>query len=240
MDIGSGSKPKKGKTSRDPNTPSFRKVWIIMIIIIITIIIIIMKIIMIMIVTIMIIALVRTHPYLVFLWYKGGLAFYVFLLFSQTINIRLKRPKYMRTGSKRTFVDVDEQKQVCVFFVCICVKDNFNVTNLTSPVVLNSFMLSGVRKWKQRYRLYVHVVCWPKKLSIFLFLVIYAFFALKQIRFGKLATLENVVKVCAFEFLGIQEESYEEEIARRNIDVFLVGWASKGHGPHFPLQQDIL
>ena len=59
-----------------------------MIIIIITIMIIIMKIIMIMIVTIIIIALVRTHPYLVFLWYKGGLAFYVFVLFSQTIEYR--------------------------------------------------------------------------------------------------------------------------------------------------------
>ena len=126
----------------------------------------------------------------------------------------------MRVGCKRTFVDVDEQKQVCVF-LCLH-KDNSNVTNVPSPVVLNSFMLSGVRKWKQRYRLFLHVVCLPTKLPIFLFLVIYAFFNWKQIRFGKLATLQNVVKACAVEFLGIQEESYEEEIARRNIDIFLL------------------
>ena len=93
----------------------------------------------------------KSHKFTNFIFMTSSLRY--------SINIRLKRPKYMRTGSKRTFVDVDEQKQVCVFFVCICVKDNFNVTNLTSPVVLNSFMLSGVRKWKQRYRLYLHVVC---------------------------------------------------------------------------------
>ena len=156
----------------------------------------------------------------------------MFLLFSQTIKIELKRPKYLRAGSKRNFLHVDEQKQVCVF-LCLH-KDNSNVTNVTSPVVLNSFMLSGVRKWKQRYRLYLHVVCLPTRLSIFLLLVIYAFFFLKQIRFGKLATLENVVKACAFEFLGIQEESYEEEIARRNIDVFLLDGRTRVTDPTFP------
>ena len=160
------------------------------------------------------------------------MAFYVFLLFSQTIKIQLKRPKYLRAGCKRTFVDVNEQKQVCVF-LCLH-KDDSNVTNVTSPLLLNSFMLAGVRKWKQRYRLFLHVVCLPTKLPIFLFLVISAFFALKQVRFGKLATLEKVLKACAVEFLGIQEESYEEEIARRNIDVFLLDGRARVMDATFP------
>ena len=65
-------------------------------------------------------------------------------------------------------------------------------------------------------------------------MVIYAFFALKQVRFGKLATLENVLKACAVEFLGIQEESYEEEIARRNIDVFLLDGRARVTDATFP------
>jgi hypothetical protein len=39
--------------------------------------------------------------------------------------------------------------------------------------------------------------------------------------FGKVATLENVLKTCAREFLQIDESRYEE-VSAKNLDLFLL------------------
>ena len=56
----------------------------------------------------------------------------------------------------------------------------------------------------------------------------------EQVRFGKLATLENALKVCAQEFLDIEESRYEEEIKRRGIDIFLLDGRARVTDPTYP------
>lgn len=55
----------------------------------------------------------------------------------------------------------------------------------------------------------------------------------EQVRFGKLAMLENVLKVCAREFLDIEKSRYEEEINRRGIDIFLLDGRARVTDPTY-------
>lgn len=59
------------------------------------------------------------------------------------------------------------------------------------------------------------------------------FLLIEQVHFGRPATLENVLKACAREFLDIEESSYAEELSRRNIDIFLLDGRARVTDPTF-------
>jgi len=59
----------------------------------------------------------------------------------------------------------------------------------------------------------------------------------KQVRFGKVTTLENVLKACAREFLDIEETRYEDELSRRNLDLFLLEGEVQVTDPTFPFNK---